>query len=113
MNTFYWNDDFSVGDATIDGDHRKLFMLVDEVHLRIEQGDGKAVLGELCDTLIRDTREHLTREEVFMQGVGYPDFPTHKQCHNKLIETVQALQRWLDAKNARHHDASLSEPSSA
>lgn len=101
MTHFSWSDALSVGDAMIDGDHRRLLRLTDELKFAVEQGDGRDVLRELIEALIVGTKEHLKREEVFMQGIGYADFPTHRQYHDKLMETVQHFKKLLDVDDSR------------
>jgi hemerythrin-like metal-binding protein len=92
MALFTWNEQLSVGNGFIDGDHKKLIKLVNDFHDAMEQGRGNDVIGKVLNNLIIYTREHFTREEVEMQRIRYSRYLAHKQEHDKLIREVLDLQ---------------------
>lgn len=74
---------FSVGDATIDAQHKELFHLIDEV-LEEDITEEKlekniAFLGEYVDC-------HLSHEEAYMKAHGYPHLEEHLEWHKKFKE---------------------------
>ena len=92
MALFLWNDDLSVGNTFIDGDHQKLVKLVNDFHDAMEQGRGNDVIGKVLNNLVIYTKEHFKREETEMQGIKYPRYLAHKLEHDKLIKEVAELQ---------------------
>ena len=92
MALFEWKEEYAVGVAEIDRQHKELVRLVNEMHEAMAQGQGKVVLGDVLGKLIDYTRKHFAMEEGLMQKHGYPDFPDHKDKHDKMTAKVLALQ---------------------
>ena len=92
MALFTWNDDLSVGNSFIDGDHNKLIKLINDFHNAMEQGRGNDVIGKVLNNLVIYTKEHFKREETEMQRIKYPRYLAHKLEHDKLIKEVAELQ---------------------
>lgn len=99
MAFYPWTEDLQVGIAAIDGDHKKLVQLINDLHEAMTQGRGKAVLGKTLDDLIRYTQEHFQREEQLMQRAGYSDYARHKQEHEQLVQEVVALREKFNSGN--------------
>lgn len=95
--TVPWRDDFGVGNATIDADHKRLFELFNEfvaaVNANRADGDIQGVLAELLDY----TDTHFDREERLMREHGYPDFATHKTMHDTFVRQLHDVNSALDA----------------
>jgi hemerythrin-like metal-binding protein len=92
MALFVWNADISVGNAFIDGDHKKLVTMINSFHDAMEQGRGREVIGKVLHNLVIYTKEHFGREEAEMQRINYPKYLAHKLEHDKLIREVLDLQ---------------------
>lgn len=94
---FPWTDDLSVRVPRMDDQHRVLLRLTNRVaDLASSGASGSAIrtiLGQLADY----TRFHFAEEERFMEGIGYPDLPSHRRIHASLVEQVLSLLRRLDA----------------
>ena len=99
MAFFTWNQDLSVGNAFIDGDHQKLIAMINSFHEAMEQGRGNAVVGKVLNNLVIYTREHFGREEAEMTRIRYPQQAAHKAEHDKLMREVQELQSGFDGGN--------------
>ncbi len=87
-----WSDDYKVGIAAIDNDHKTLFTLVNRLHDRIKAGDGEEAVGDALDGLIDYIDTHFAREERYMEECGYPDVVHHAQKHRDLARTVRSLK---------------------
>ena len=92
-----WSPKMSVGIASIDADHRKLVVLVNDLYEAMSVGEGSKVLGRVLDELIQYTRTHFVREEGLFRMHGYEQEAEHKAEHDKLLRTVDDLRRRLDA----------------
>ena len=92
MTTYRWTTDYAVGVHQIDEEHRRLFVLAEEMHQALLQGKGVAVLGQLLDSLVEYTRYHFAQEEQLMQRLRYPGYARHRQQHEALTANVLALQ---------------------
>jgi hemerythrin-like metal-binding protein len=90
---FEWADDMVIDNGPIDQDHQTLVRQVNELHTATSEGRGHEVVGRLLGELIRDTVEHIRREEQEMARVGYPRLVQHKQGHDQFVADLQVLQR--------------------
>jgi hemerythrin-like metal-binding protein len=41
---------------------------------------------------VRETVEHIRREEKFMESVGYPQLARHKEGHDSFVDELRSLQ---------------------
>lgn len=83
-----WSNDYSVGVKTIDGQHSKLFEILNELHDAMKAGQGKSVTGGLLEKLVKYTKEHFSCEERLMEAAGYPDLGKHRAHHEALTRQV-------------------------
>ncbi len=83
-----WSSDYSVGVMSIDGQHSKLFDILNELHDAMKTGQGKTVTGALLDKLMSYTKEHFSCEERLMEAAGYPGLAKHRTHHEALTRQV-------------------------
>jgi len=88
MSLFQWNDNFSVGNGEIDGQHKKLFQLADRFHSAMASGQGKQILQQTLNDLIDYTKHHFASEEKVMLKSSYPEYARHKAEHDALTHKV-------------------------
>lgn len=91
MAIIHWNDDLSVGIASIDLQHKKLLDLLNELHSATYDGTGNEVVRDTLDELIRYTDYHFQYEEKLFKETGYPEAEAHVAEHTLLIQKVTAL----------------------
>ena len=96
MAYFEWNNDYSVGIAKIDDQHKMLLKYINELYEAMQAGKGRDVLGTVLKNLVDYTRTHFALEERLMQEYGYPDYKAHSQKHNKVTEHVLDLKLKFD-----------------
>lgn len=94
-----WNDRLSVGVEMIDGDHKKLVGMVNELHDAIRAARGKEVLGTVLDGLVSYTKTHFGHEEVEMAKFKYPAAAAHLKEHQALTKQVLEVQAKYKAGN--------------
>jgi len=92
MDYLPWSDDYRVGVAVIDDDHRMLFRLVNRLHARLQAGAGEDAVGEVLEGLADYVETHFAREERYMEECGYPDVVAHATKHRDLARTVRSLR---------------------
>ena len=92
-----WSAKMSVGIPSIDADHRRLVVLVNDLYEAMSVGEGSKVLHRVLNELIDYTRTHFVREEGLFRTHGYEHEATHKAEHDKLLQTVDDLKRRVDA----------------
>lgn len=91
METIYWSKSYVTGHPVVDGQHKNLFMLINNVTSDLSEKKSKAVLLETIDKLASYVDIHFKTEEDLMITSHYPDFDTHKQEHDSLREQAGKL----------------------
>lgn len=93
MSIFQWKDEYNVGNAEIDTQHKRLFQLAGELHAAMTAGKGNKALGDTLNSLIEYTKHHFACEEKLMQKFQYPEYAEHKALHDDLTARVLEFQR--------------------
>ncbi len=83
-----WEEKYSVGFDIIDGQHMKLFGLLNKLSESIENHTDQMIVVSVLNELTDYTDYHFTAEEDVMEKSGYPDLPNHKLMHQALMEKV-------------------------
>lgn len=86
-----WNDEFLIGDATVDAEHRELFRLINDFHDHWMEARDRADIGRVLTQLVRYAEDHFQHEEAAMRDAGYPLLDEHHQVHEQLFETIFRL----------------------
>jgi len=88
MALFEWSNDLSVNVAEIDGQHRQLINMINELNDAMKQGRGKEVLNKTLTDLFAYAQKHFATEEGYFTKFGYPQAMSHKAKHTAFIEKV-------------------------
>ena len=78
----------------LDNDHKRLAILINELHDGLMAGRDSKDLERIFDELIAYSRVHFAHEERILAEAGYSGAAAHKQEHEqkiKLLLTLQAL----------------------
>jgi hemerythrin-like metal-binding protein len=91
VSIYLWNEEFRIGDETIDGHHECIFALATDV---LKSMGPEELAGNLM-TLFRYVREHFAHEEELMRNSGYPGYRTHAAGHDKLLIELSVIIRGI------------------
>ncbi len=85
-----WDDKLSVGYATIDGHHKKLVSITQEVFALLEAPEPlyKAKIGKILKKLSDYTVYHFREEESVMAKYDYPCLEEHTKIHKSFVEKL-------------------------
>jgi methyl-accepting chemotaxis protein len=86
-----WDDSIATGIELIDEQHQELIGLINRLNSAMQQGKGKAVLGEILDELGHYAVFHFGQEETLFDKYGYPETDQHKAVHRKLLDDTTAF----------------------
>jgi hemerythrin len=93
MNTYApWKDFYSVGEESLDAQHRQVLALINDLHEARSAGREYAELAALLDRMVLYTTNHFKHEEQMMQACGYPDFDNHKVLHDQMRRRTAGLR---------------------
>ena len=88
-----WHEAYECGDATIDGEHRQLFELANQlISAAIQAEADPRGLGGALDTLLEHVRHHFVNEEAILAAHGYADLEHHKRAHAGLLRRAEFLK---------------------
>lgn len=97
MKLLSWQNDYSIGNETIDNDHKALFQLINEFYDAFIELRKRSDLRIILIQLVQYAEEHFQREERFMEQHAYPETERHHQIHNAMYETIFELNRRLES----------------
>lgn len=92
-----WDEKYATGNLPIDGQHKRLFELVNGLHEALLAGHGKEQMGPTLRGLASYTVDHFSTEERLMTQLVYPGFLDHKRKHEELLAKVTQLMTDFDA----------------
>jgi len=92
-----WNEKYSVHIEEIDGQHKKLFSIINSLHDAMKAGKGIEVIGNLLGELVDYTYYHFAAEEKYFRLCNYPHFDVHKSEHDLMRNLVADLKVRFDA----------------
>jgi hemerythrin len=109
-----WKAEFSVGFERLDGEHRHLISLLNQLHIAQAERREISILGAILRELVWYSQWHFRAEEVLMETYAYPDLASHKAEHDRFrsqitqfvdrsrsgrdaiaVELSDSLQEWL------------------
>jgi len=85
--------DLLTGVDQMDGQHRRLFDLINELSEAITEGKGREKMGSILDALIDYTAKHFAEEERLLEETGYPDLEAHKPLHRAFVAKVMESRK--------------------
>lgn len=98
MEPLQWQDEWSVGNPSLDHDHKSLVEIINRVaDAEADDVDPAWVIRELSDY----ATYHFRREEEMMEAAHIPGLEEHKQSHQKFIDWLASLQATISLPEAR------------
>ncbi|MCL2389020.1 MAG: hemerythrin family protein [Elusimicrobia bacterium] len=88
---YNWCSSLETGNEEVDNQHKTLFAAVNELFLAREQGITEVDFRKSVDFLTTYALEHFATEERLMDEHNFPKAEHHKDCHEKLKQSVTAL----------------------
>jgi methyl-accepting chemotaxis protein/hemerythrin len=87
-----WDDSLSVNVAEIDGQHKELVSLINELNESMRSGRGKRALLDVFTRLKEYTVHHFATEEALFAKFNYPGRLAHEKEHERLVNSVLELE---------------------
>jgi hemerythrin len=82
----------SVGVKLLNNDHKKLVLLINQLHDGLMTGRAKPELESVFDDLVSYTRVHHAHEEQLLVETGFQGSAAHMLEHDSTIERAVELQ---------------------
>jgi hemerythrin len=114
-----WREDWLLGIADVDDEHRKLVALLNRIAERRccgsdagparPDGADSALVVTMLAELGEEVRKHFRNEEGHMQEAGYPDYDDHRYEHLELLAEFAELMRDIERGGLECLDAATLE----
>lgn len=95
MALLSWNDQYLIGQSTIDDEHKTLFRLINDFHTHWSENRDRKDVARVLNQLIQYGELHFQDEERIMAQEGYPELESHRAIHEKLIIEIFKLNEEL------------------
>lgn len=99
MPQIHWDESFSIGNETIDTQHKKwidLYNKVDKILLESSPTEFAKIKVEALEEMKQYAIYHFLYEENFMKKIDYPDLPRHWRLHKdfdyKVFECIRKIE---------------------
>ncbi len=89
LPTLSWSNSLSVGNQTMDDDHKRLFQLFNKLTTAMREGRAKSVVLPVLDELIDYTAVHFHREEEMMAAAKYQGLAEQQRQHAGFVNKVK------------------------
>lgn len=86
-----WLTSFDVGDARIDGEHRALIELANELCATALLRPPPTLLRAACRELVAVVEAHFESEEALFPAIGYPTAQEHVREHLAILAELNIL----------------------
>ncbi|MBE3578630.1 bacteriohemerythrin [Caldanaerobacter subterraneus] len=86
-----WTESLSIGNETIDSQHKELIRKINDVLEACNRQQGKEKVVEVMQFLKDYTVKHFKDEENLMKKYQYPMYEEHKKIHEDLVKKVEDL----------------------
>ena len=95
-----WKPEYSVGIDSIDEQHIKLLILINNVRAAVLCDTGPDFERGALEDLVAYTQEHLKYEEELMREYSYFDYEAHKGQHDRMVSQVDLYTKRYDEKGS-------------
>lgn len=85
-----WNDKYSVNNAIIDDQHKRLLDILFRLERLISRKKDAADMVALLSDMSDYAEQHFRSEERYMERIGYPKLEAHREEHTKY--TLEVLK---------------------
>ena len=125
MTLIEWKEEFSIGIASVDKEHRDMIGLINDLDGAMQHDADCTTVARALGEIYARISAHFALEEKVMRAAAYSRFAAHKADHelllDELLETIDgvdgaghydrkalssSLNRWF-SDHFRTHDAEL------
>ena len=97
--SWVWSNNMSVGNESIDSEHKSLFIMLKGIDDTIKSKDSDTLLQAL-QMFAESTRKHFDNEENIAWAINFP-FEEHKQEHEYVLNEMQVMWDELASREGR------------
>ncbi len=92
MELITWDQNYSVGVAEIDEQHKKIITIINQLYQLFSEKKMDADINPTFEELVSYADIHFSTEERYFELCNYEKRGSHIEMHNKYREEVQELK---------------------
>lgn len=100
MSHLQWRDEFSVGIAEVDHEHRELIELINELQKDLQAGSSTRKIVRSLGEIYAQIAAHFALEEKMMRTTRYPAYAEHKEDHEALLDDLRDIMDGVEYDGA-------------
>jgi len=93
MPLLTWNDAYSVNNEDLDGHHKKLVSILNDLYGECLNVDIENCVGPKLDALLAYADYHFNAEERYMRRIEYFEIDEHIEMHNGFAYKLEEIKR--------------------
>jgi len=91
MSLLQWRDEFSLGIAEVDHEHRELIELINRLQKDLRAGTDTQKTVSSLGEIYAQIAAHFALEEKMMRTTNYPAYAEHKEDHETLLDDLRDI----------------------
>lgn len=91
MTRAKWNEALETGNLLVDGEHRRLFELINALHDAIVAKVERSEQERQIFTIIEHVKAHFAHEEALMEEIRFPGLRHQRVLHKGFVKQSQKL----------------------
>lgn len=92
MTLIQWKEEFCVGVAEVDHEHRELVTLINSLHDKMMgRGMSRGAIVDALGEIYAQISAHFALEEKFMRESRYMAYAEHKEDHEILLDDLRDI----------------------
>jgi hemerythrin len=103
-----WRENFSIGIAEVDHEHRELIGLINSLHVALGDDRASEQVEAFLGEIFADIAAHFALEERVMRERRYDGLAEHKADHERLLDQLRDMMD-AQAEGAELDDAAFGD----
>jgi hemerythrin-like metal-binding protein len=91
MVLIVWKQEYAVGVAEVDYEHRQLIGLINQLASMLERQDGDLGVEQFLGEIYAKISAHFALEEKIMRERSYDQYEDHKADHERLLDEIRDI----------------------
>ena len=102
-----WKDEFKVGIASVDHEHRHLIGLINSLHAGLAARPAKEAVSSVLGEIYAKIAAHFALEERVMRERRYDQYDDHKADHERLLDEIRDIMDRFEADAYFNYETAL------
>jgi len=102
-----WKDEFAVGVASVDHEHRQLIGLINDLHAGLAGKPTKDAIAGMLGEIHARIAAHFALEERVMRERRYDQYEDHKADHERLLDEIRGIMDRHEADAYFNYETAL------